>query len=1016
MSVPSSQITTGRVGLFAEGLSEAYFDDVNLKLLSGQGRVESAVLQHYVLEPEYTSITEGGSIIRYDENTLLFNVYGRVFESLDNGDTFHRVDLSLPEYAKYTFFSQTLTQYIRLHNGYLLKLVNVNSNLQTWLSKDNGASYEVVNTKMYNLRLDGVITSEGQGYYGGMNDMVKEINLGDIDGDGQDNYRVFYCGDVRTTGVEGNIGTSITYHWQEVYYTDDYGYTWNKAELDTRWYSGLDHICESRIMPVYNEDGSLRCVRMFCTWNDGRSVRYFDSFDYGKTWTSEKALPELSGGRNSYAYAVDPDSGYIYLAYLYGEPINDDNIYPRNRFVLLRSKDATNWEFLMELWRWEDVPADALTHVNQTVDPSMTIDGGRIFVTAGWSEWVLEGSPHNNLRQTLIVLDKNKLTAYDAFPDAEECVQDNDIVYVEVTAPEKRVHLLGDTVDLTGGYLTVHYYDGSTKQVALTDSSVTVTRPDADWLWTSEFDTTAYPLTGKAGMQWLRVEYIEPDRGFNDGFADGFYIYVAEDESELGYTLFDSADGMTADNWETSTGYWSVANNAITAQFDASTVLNTANTLVEENTAKWSGYTVSADITSYLQTGTSYTNVGLRLGVTDAGFYEARISNLTETGCTVTLRNASANLCDPVSVKFATPLTAVDSSLTVHVSASLEGGKLVVYVNGVLAASCDVDNYNGGIGLFVYRNNVGGTAKVTVSNLKVIAPSVRNYYDANLLDKISLNIHMGLSDAVALDTGVFMKFILNGVESIVSMDDATVNGTDYAFTAQVAAKEMADTITAQLYTSMNGLIARHTTSLKDYASYIINTDGYEQRHKEIAAAMLNYGAAAQLHFKYNTDNLANGGFADGWNSGIDVSALAKYAPKATGTLPEGVAFYGTSLVMENRTVIRHYFKMDDATAAKVHVTLYGRELTLHKNGMFYYADVTGVDAANLDYAYTIVLSDGTNSFSVVYSALSYVYQVLNTASYEGTTMQQLAQALYLYHRSVEVELDPGDNEFEILPF
>jgi hypothetical protein len=427
-------------------------------------------------------------------------------------------------------------------------------------------------------------------------------------------------------------------------------------------------------------------------------------------------------------------------------------------------------------------------------------------------------------------LDKNKLTPYAAFP--EDYAAEDAICDVEVTAPQKRTYLQGQELDLTGGYVTVHYYDGSTKQVSLSDASVKLTRPDASWLWTSEFDTEAYPLTGKAGMQWIRVEYTELGKGFDDGFADGFYIFVGETEAD-------------------------------------------------------------------------------------------------------------------------------------------------------------------------------------------VAAPVRNGLDAALEDKISINLHMGLSPVMAQDPGLYMKFIMGGKETIVHRKDAVIGpNNDFSFTLAVAAKEQTEEITAQLYSSVEGLVAEEKFSVKEYLQYICNHKDQElyADAAPIAEALLNYGAAAQLHFKHNTGDLANGGFQAGWNSGIDVSKLSKYAPKASGTQPEGVQFYGSSVVMEDRTTIRHYFKMDADTAAKVQVSLYGQALKLQKSGNFYYVDITGVDAANLDYTYTLVLTDGKDTFTVAYSALSYVYQVLNTESYNGTTMEQLAQALYLYNKAVDLEPGIGEDEFEILPF
>ncbi len=847
MTAPVEQITTGRVGVFAEGVSAAYFDDVALVLFSNQGRVESAVLENYVLDnhpsregtdaPYYA---DGGNIFRVDENTLLFNVRGFLYKSTDNGVTFAPIAKDSAEYGQYAFFAQSLyAQYVRLHNGDVLKLIKTTGDvMQAWLSKDNGVSYDVVNTKIFSFTLDGVINNAGDNdetakvhyYYGSQNDKVKEINLGDIDGDGWDNYRVFYCVDVRTTGAAGNTG-SITSHWQEIYYSDDCGYTWQKAENDTRWYSAMGETAESLIIPVRNADGSLKCLRMLCSWNDAGSVRYFDSYDYGRTWSSEKALPKLSNGQSSHAYAIDPETGYIYYVLLYGEPASLTGVDARNRFVMLRSADGEKWDYMMDLWRWEDVPDDALVNVNQVVNPSITIDGDIIYVTSGWSEkMTVEVGGHYAQRQTVLRLDKNKLTAYDAFPDLDKNVKADDIVRIEVTAPTDSKYLLNEAVNLSGGSLTVYYYDGSTAQMALTDEAVTISRPDASWLWSPDFATEDYPLTAELGTQWIRVEY--------QNFADGFYIQVGQTEDDLS------------------------------------------------------------------------------------------------------------------------------------------------------------------------------------------AQPTRAYRDAALEDKISLNYHMAVPTVMANDSGLYMKFVVGGNETIVYLKDAAIDAEgNYVFTVPVAAKELSDTITAQLYNSVDeDPVYSDTYTVKEYLTYIYNHKD-EEAYKAaapIAEALLNYGAAAQIHFKYNTSDLANediGGFGDGWNSGIDVNALAKYAPKVSGTLPTGVEFYGSSVIMEDRTTIRYYLRMDAETAKNIHVTLYGKELALRKSGSYYCVDVLGVDAANLDLEFTVDITDGVNTYSVTYSALGYVYQILSSGRYtEDSTMYQLAQALYLYNRAAEPKLIPDDDEFEILPF
>lgn len=1012
------QVTTGRVGFFAEG-APFFVDDVTVQLLSGQGYVESAVLENYVLDSN-GGYAEGGSIFRYDENTLVFNGYDdRFYISTDNGVTFQPV-ATTGDYAKYAFLNDgSRTRYIRRQDGNILRILNAgNGNYVSRLYNGNNSNDYKQSKTIYNMSLNGLVT--GDGYYGGMNDYLKEINLGDIDGDGKDNYRVFYCADVRTTGVEGNGPTrldkdgnaiyDIYYHWQEVYYTDD-GINWTKAENDTRWGSAASHICESKIIPVYKDDGSLKCLRMFCTWNDTNEVRYFDSYDYGATWSQEHALPELGCGRSSYAYNIDWNAGEddyaIYLTFLYGE--RDGDFYPRNRLVLIASKDGEKWDFLMDVWRWEDVPDDNLAHINQTVDPSITIDGDIIYVTAGWSEARDTKTHHNAQRQTVVRLDKTKLTVKDSFP--EQLASADDITYIEVSKPTKTEYIQGEKLDLSGGYLTVHYYGGATQQIPLDDANVTITRADANHLWSTRFPAAD---TRTAGDHWFRVEY--------QNFAHGFNVYIVEKE----LILLDTQDPMAQVTWDLG-NYATLTNNKLILEVpveDRSTTV----TMQAKDIAKWSGYTVTADLTikpQYIDESTgqyTYSNTALCLADNKL---QVRIENLGTSSCDLGIYDGQTWIDKKVAAKdftFTLQEPNADKSLNLMVSAQFVNGKMLVRVNDSQTVEFNISSVNiphgGKMGLFVYRNSADGEkVSVILNSLRVTAPSARNFYDANLLDKIGFNIHMSVADALKQEGTTVLKFLQNGeLRSEIPLEDAVVNGEDYAFSIYLAAKEMTDTITAQL--CWNGqLVAEHTYSVAEYADYIIKTNSpdYTQKYKDIAQAMLNYGAAAQEHFKYNAGNLADGVFADGWNADIDVSKLAGYKPFASGTLPAGVQFYGTSMVMENRNIIRHYFRMDDATAAKVAVTLWGEELELQKSGQFYYVDVAGVDVANLDYAYTVTISDGEKSFSITYSALSYVYQVLNTASYSGTSMEKLAQALYLFHLSVHTDIETGDDEFEILP-
>jgi hypothetical protein len=69
--------------------------------------------------------------------------------------------------------------------------------------------------------------------------------------------------------------------------------------------------------------------------------------------------------------------------------------------------------------------------------------------------------------------------------------------------------------------------------------------------------------------------------------------------------------------------------------------------------------------------------------------------------------------------------------------------------------------------------------------------------------------------------------------------------------------------------------------------------------------MLNYGAAAQTYFGYNTENLSNAGF----ESTETVEIPAVDTSNMVSGSASGISFYGASLVFESKVAVRFYFKV-----------------------------------------------------------------------------------------------------------
>lgn len=118
-------------------------------------------------------------------------------------------------------------------------------------------------------------------------------------------------------------------------------------------------------------------------------------------------------------------------------------------------------------------------------------------------------------------------------------------------------------------------------------------------------------------------------------------------------------------------------------------------------------------------------------------------------------------------------------------------------------------------------------------------------------------------------------------------------------------------------------------------------------------------------------------------------------PKAEGAV-SGIELYGTSLVLEDRTTIRHYFKVTDGfDASKYSFKVDGVVKTpVIKQGTdLVYVDIEDIEAHNLSKVFTLNVSD---SMMVEYSALNYVKLAISS---ENSRLANLVKALYNYYKN-----------------
>lgn len=488
-------VTTGRVGVMTENTA-LLMNRFSVALLSGQGRVEKAPVANYIIP--FADFAEGGSIFPVTDDLYIANYKSILYLSFDKGQTFRKA--MSEEEKQYSFFAQSdRTQYIRLHTGNILKIDNYTGG-KAYLSIDNGAT-----SKQVGKLWDADKLEKNWSYYGGMNDMLKEVRLAD------GRYRVFYCADIRAYGnPEGN--GRIDHHWEEVYYTDDEGATWHKSIGDTRLLSALNHICESRIVAC--DDGTLR---MYCSWNESNCFRYFISYDNGVSWGTERALPQLRIPRGSHCLTADPTNpGTVYAVCVYEESFQWANPQPRTRLGLIRTRNGRDWEYLLDCWRWDECAAMKRPEkppICQIVDPSITVTAEHVLVTSGWSEEIGTHGYHNHQQQVVLKLNKRDLVAYDSWPTFTPAP--NEIVNIEAVPPKKTEYSSGEDIDLTGGAIIVYYYDGTTACIPMNDESVSICEPNLTLNYTTVF---AFPDLRIPGVKHIRADY--------EHFAASFDIVV----------------------------------------------------------------------------------------------------------------------------------------------------------------------------------------------------------------------------------------------------------------------------------------------------------------------------------------------------------------------------------------------------------------------------------------------------------------------------------------------------------
>ena len=261
-------------------------------------------------------------------------------------------------------------------------------------------------------------------------------------------------------------------------------------------------------------------------------------------------------------------------------------------------------------------------------------------------------------------------------------------------------------------------------------------------------------------------------------------------------------------------------------------------------------------------------------------------------------------------------------------------------------------------------------------------------WNVTLSDNIGANFYFSIDKGDVANTAVNIT-IAEETVTIKASNAAQVDGC-YVFNVDMAAAQMTDSIYVELVT--NGeIVHSNTYSIRQYAQSVLAGE-YNKLTKDLVLQMLNYGAAAQNYFSYNTSKLANVGYEN------EISAAS--VPETIDSIVtegsvDGIRLYGMSLVFESQIAVRFYYSVSEDVENYSFTTGDQKNCEIQMGNGMYYVEVSDINPQNYTDIIMMQVSDGTESMSVGYSPLHYIVRKYHTDTSEG--LKALVQAMYGYH-------------------
>ncbi len=308
-------------------------------------------------------------------------------------------------------------------------------------------------------------------------------------------------------------------------------------------------------------------------------------------------------------------------------------------------------------------------------------------------------------------------------------------------------------------------------------------------------------------------------------------------------------------------------------------------------------------------------------------------------------------------------LTTVNDLVNWNATQNTTGDGVLFYLNFQVAADAALGSYPITMGLksnsaWYFRDQYNNAREINLHGGSVTLEEAPQKFDiaaARMILGNALEFQFGIEKTAQSDwTGAYAVIEKTWADGTTTKKTipATAWGSADGYYAIVyddlAAKEMADTFYVTIYNAEDEAISNvWTDSVRSYVARAFDSQTAEG--KTMMVDMLCYGAATQVNFDYNTNDLANSHLTDEQKACGTATAAATKNQQV-----KGPNFIGTRLVLESRIQMQMAFTGMDRTMYAVYSytdhTGEAQTVTVEGKDFISVSGLYGIELSNLVYA------------------------------------------------------------------